>query len=286
MQNKEKKSGFVAILGRSNVGKSTLLNALIGTKVAIVTSKPQTTRNAIQGILHGKNGQIVFVDTPGIFQKSKDVLTSKLTKRAKEALVGIDAVIYLVDPTRDIGNEESIVFNMVKVLKIPKFLVINKMDLEDRPYFEKYKEMAKIFDNVFEISALKQKNLKNLVSKLFEVLPYGPEYYPEHQFTNVENAFWFSEFIREKVFDLTSDEIPYSINVEIEEMAERPNNLTYIKALIITSNERYKKMLIGSEGRKIKQIGSFVRKELELITNKKIYLDLNVKVDEHWIEKF
>lgn len=286
MVKNNKKSGFVVLLGRSNVGKSTLLNALIGTKAAIVTPKAQTTRHAIQGILHDPRGQVVFVDTPGIFKKSKDLLTQKMTKAAKEALQDIDLVLYVVDPSRSIGTEENMGFDLIKNIKVPKFLVINKIDLKDKTYFNEYFERSKYFDNTFQVSALKHSNLNELVDKIFEVLPEGENFYPDFQLTNLDNKFWFAEFIREKVFIMTSQELPYSINVEVEEITEKPNNVLYIKATIITNKEHHKKMIIGQKAKKIKTIGKAARKELELITNKKVFLDLNVKVDERWVENF
>jgi len=281
-EEKNFKSGFVVLVGRSNVGKSTLLNSLVGTKVSITTPKPQTTRQAIQGVLHDERGQIIFVDTPGIFKKVNDRLTAKLTERAKRAMKGVDVVLYVVDPTREIGEEERLIFRLVKNLSIPKILVVNKIDIKDIPYKEDYQEWQDEFDGYLEISALKRKNLKPLIDLIFKYLPKGKPFYPQYQFTSLSNEFWVAELIREKVFLVTGEEIPYKTKVEVEEITLRDNGLLYIKAFIITSEKRHKKMLIGKGGRKIKEIGHLARKELEQVMNKKIYLDLEVKLEKQW----
>jgi len=280
------KSGFVVLVGRSNVGKSTLLNNLVGTKVAITTPKPQTTRHIIQGIVHDPRGQIIFIDTPGIFKKARDKLTAKLTQKAKAAMKDVDLALYVVDPTREIGEEENIIFHLIKNLKIPRILVVNKIDLRDLPFKEDYEDWKNEFDGYIEISALKRKHLKPLVDEIFKYLPEGEPYYPQDQFTSIENKFWFAELIREKVFLVTGEEIPYRTTVEVEEIASRDNGILYIKAFIITSEKGHKQMLIGRGGRKIKEIGHLVRKELEQVLDRKVYVDLEVKVGERWEEKF
>ncbi|MBU0648963.1 GTPase Era [Patescibacteria group bacterium] len=285
MTEEQKKSGFVVLVGRSNVGKSMLLNALVGTKVAIITPKPQTTRQAIHGILHDARGQIVFIDTPGIFHKAKDILTKKLNARVREAMREVDALIYVVDPTRAIGPEEREISGLVEMVKKPKILALNKCDINDPAFAQEYKALAKNFDRTIEISAKTGKNLKQLVDAIFEFLPQGEAFYPEHQFTNLENKFWFAELIREKIFIQLRQEVPYSIMVEVEEIKDK-NDIFYIKAKIITNADRYKKMIIGKGAQTVKSIGQSARKELEAVTQKKIYLDLEVEVQEHWPEKF
>jgi len=286
MPQETKKSGFVVLVGRSNVGKSTLLNTLVGTKVAITTAKPQTTRHAIQGIVHDPRGQIVFVDTPGIFHKAKDILTKKLNLKVKEAMRDIDALVYVVDPTRPIGPEERELLSLVEMVKKPKILAINKADIRDLPYIEEYKVLSKNFDKTLNISAKENKNIKELINEIFEQIPEGEPFYPEFQFTNVENKFWFAELIREKVFTQLHQEIPYSTNVVVDELEEKENNLLYIKARILTDKKRHKGMIVGRGGRMIKSIGQTARKEIEAITGKKVYLDLDVAVEEHWPEAF
>ncbi len=283
----QKKAGFAALIGRSNVGKSTLLNALVGTKVAITTPKPQTTRQTIQGILHDVRGQIVFVDTPGVFEKARDPLTKKLNATAHDALNGIDLVIYVVDPTREIGNEEHIVLRMLDGVTAPKVLAINKTDLRNLPFIEEYRALAGRFDRVVEISALRHRNLKPLVDAAFDLLSPGEPFYPEFQFSNLEHRFWLSELIREKVFIQMHEEIPYSTAVEIDEVEDRESKdgtkTRYIKARILTNGLQYKKMIIGAGGRKIKEIGWAARKELEQILNTKVFLALEVEVDPDWV---
>lgn len=274
------------MVGRSNVGKSSLLNALVGTKVAITTPKPQTTRQTIQGIVHDERGQIVFVDTPGIFHKAKDTLTKKLNQRVKDAMKEIDVLIYVVDPTRPIGPEERQLLGMIDLVKKPKLMVINKMDINHLPYISEYSVLQNNFDQTIKLSAKDGKHIKDLINAIFDILPEGMEYYPKHQLTNIENKQWFSELIREKLFTQLHQELPYSIHVVVDELEEKENNLLYIKARIITDRTRHKGMIVGKGGQMIKSIGQSARRELEAVTAKKIYLDLEVEVQEHWQESF
>lgn len=279
------KSGFAVLIGRSNVGKSTLLNSLVGTKVAIVTPKPQTTRHTIQGIYHDDRGQIVFVDTPGYFKKSKDLLTKKLTKTVLKSFEGIDIIVYVVDPSRGIGEEEKAIMAILDKIKLSKILVINKTDLskEKIPYIIDY-ENLKGFDKTIKISALNNTHLKDLINILFENLPEQERFYPQGQFTNVENKFWFAELIREKAFIALKQEIPYNINVEVDDI-EQKGNLLKISARLLTSERRHKSMIIGRGGQMLKRIGMKARKEIEQVTGLKVYLDLDVQV-EKWQERF
>lgn len=285
--SEQKKSGFAVLIGRSNVGKSTLLNALVGTKVAITSPKPQTTRQAIQGIVHDPRGQIVFVDTPGVFEKARDVLTKHLNAAAREALQGVDLVIYVADPTREIGNEEHIVLRLLDGVTAPKILAINKSDLRNRPFIEEYRALAGRFDRVVEVSALHQVNLKPLVDAAIDLLPAGEPFYPEFQFSNIDHRFWLSELIREKLFIQLQQELPYSTAVEIDEVEDRETNegkkIRYIKARILTNGAQYKRMIIGAGGRKIKEIGWATRKELEQILDTRVFLELEVEVDPDWM---
>lgn len=284
-ETEDKKSGIIALVGRSNVGKSTLLNSLVGSKVAITTPKPQTTRHLIQGVVNDERGQLVFVDTPGLFKQVPDQLTAKMNERVKEALEGVDCLVYVVDPTRHVGEEEKLIHGLVQKSRLPKVMVINKTDL--RPEFkEEYLAWSDEFNQVVELSALKSKGLPLLLNALFELAPTGEPLYPPDRITDLENRFWLAELIREKAFLKTHQEIPFGIHVEVNAIEERDNGLLYIGAEIITRDPRHKRMIIGGGGSKIKEIGAAVRRELELVTGKKIYLDLEVRVDEHWQERF
>lgn len=286
MAEQLKKSGLAVLVGRSNVGKSTLLNSLVGTKVAITTPKPQTTRNIIQGVVHDPRGQIVFVDTPGIFTEVPDTLTAKLNEKAKDALDGIDVLLYVVDPTRHVGDEEKAVHRLVRgVTTVPKILVLNKSDVKG-PYADEYRAWEDEFDAVIEISALNRRNLKALLDTIFEFLKEGQPLYPPDQISGIENRFWLEELFREKVFMKMHQEVPYTTSVTVSEVTTRDNGVIYVKASIITTSTRYRKMLIGSGARTIKAIGSAVRKELEEVTGKKYYIDLDVQVEERWQERF
>ncbi len=279
-----KKSGFAVLVGRSNVGKSTLLNALVGTKVAITSPKPQTTRLPVQGIITSDRGQAVFVDTPGVFKNTKDRLSKKLLDVVKQSLKDIDVVVYVVDPTRAIGEEERYILDMVRQIPKPKILVINKIDLQQKPSLDYFRELAPTFDDTFEISAEHGTHVKALAEKIFDILPEGEAYYPDFQLTNMGQKEWLAELIREKLFLRLRQEVPYSVHVVCEDVEERENGTLYIKATIYTSDRRYQRMIIGARGRGIKEIGQSTRKELETVMNRAVYLDLNVDVDRHWQE--
>lgn len=283
------KSGFIALIGRSNVGKSTLLNTLVGTKIAATSFRAQMTRNVIQGVMNTPEGQAVFVDTPGVFKDRKNPLTAKLTNKVKETIESdLDLLIYVVDPTREIGDEERATFGMIRHLDMPKLLVINKSDLheEERKYQEDYEKMATEteFNGIFCLSALRNAHVQPLRDKVMEMLPEGEAMYPENQLTNIDNYFWISEIIREKVFSIFEKEIPYSIAIEVDNVEDKPDVMV-ISARILTDADRYKKIIIGHRGQKIKEIGQMARRELEASVNKKIFLELEVEVDTHWVER-
>lgn len=280
------KSGLVVLVGRSNVGKSTLLNTLVGTKIAATSFRAQMTRHVIHGVLNMPEGQAVFVDTPGVFKDHKDSLTAKLTNKVKKSLQGIDLVIYVVDPTRDIGDEERSVYGMIRHLDIPKILVINKSDLtaKDRKHQESYENWTSDFDEVLSLSALQNRHIEPLKQKVIELLPEGEPLYQGDQLTNVSDDFWVAEIIREKIYSVLDKEVPYSVSVEVDKIEDK-SDIYVIEARILTDAPRYKKMIIGKRGVKIKEIGQMARKELEAALNKKIFLDLEVEVDTHWVER-
>ena len=280
------KSGFVALIGRSNVGKSTLLNTLVGTKIAATSFRAQMTRHIIHGVLNTPEGQAIFVDTPGVFKDRKNPLTAKLTNKVKQALTGVDVLVYVVDPTREIGDEERATYGMIRHLEMPKILVINKSDLpeEERKHEEEYKNWAEDFKTVLNLSALRGSHIQPLRDKVMSLLPEGEKLYPADQLTNLDHYFWVAEIIREKVFSVFDKEVPYSITVEVDNMEEK-NDITVISARILTNAERYKKIIIGRNGQRIKEIGKMARRELEQAINKKIYLELEVEVDPHWVER-
>jgi GTP-binding protein Era len=283
------KSGFAVLVGRTNVGKSTLLNALVGTKIAIVTPKPQTTRDTCHGIVNRPEGQIVFVDTPGIFKTQPSKLVANLHHKVRDAIEGIDVVVHVTDPTRPIGPEDHRVIELVSHVEKPKILVLNKLDLADRPFRQRWMERGPQYASVIEVSALKDKNMGLVIQAIFRHLPVGPPQYPEGQVTNVTNEFWITELIREKLYLKTSQEVPYTATVRLEKIEDRKTKsgepLLYIKAVILTTDDRHQRMLIGQGARKIRDIGSFARKELEVAMNRKVFLDLAVEVDEHWMDK-
>ncbi|MFZ2803756.1 MAG: GTPase Era [Patescibacteria group bacterium] len=280
------KSGFVMLAGRSNVGKSTLLNALIGTKVAIVTPKPQTTRHPVRGILHDTRGQLVFVDTPGVFLGKKDKVSKRLNQFVSETLEGVDIVVYVMDPTREAGAEEEHIQKMLRATKVPIILVINKTDEKSAKNVEACRTTMVGQRKTLEISALKHKNLNHLIDALFELSPDGPPHYPELQLTDIGHNQWLEELIREKIFLALDKELPYSIKVSLEESEIRGDHSRFIHANIWTTEERYKRMIIGAKGSMLKRIGSAARKELEAVTESKVFLELHVKVDPKWQERF
>lgn len=280
------KSGFVILVGRSNVGKSTLMNTLVGTKISATSFRAQMTRDIIHGVVNTPEGQIVFVDTPGIFKDKKSSLTAKLINKAQAAIEGVDVIIYVVDPTREIGPEERFTFGLIRHLNVPKILVINKSDLsvKERIHHRDYEAMGRDFNAVYSLSALRASHIEPLKEKIISLLPEGDPAYPEGQLTNVHNYFWVAELIREKVFSVLDKEVPYSITVETDSIEEKPDVMV-IAARILTDEERYKRIIIGTRGSRIKEIGQLARRELEQAVNKKIFLELEVEVDKHWVER-
>lgn len=280
------KSGFVSLVGRPNVGKSTLLNAIVGKKVAITSNTAQTTRNMIQGVYHGIDLQIVFVDTPGI-HKPKDKLGKVLNKQAYYSITDVDVVLFLVDVTQKMGNGDKFILEKLKEVEAPVILVINKIDKipyeQILPRIEEYRDVFP-FCEIVPISAYKQKNLDELVQTISKYLKDETKYYEENVVTNVSTTFSISELIREKVLYFTKDEVPHSVTCIVEDISEDKYNIS-INASIIVDRENLKKILIGKNGTMIKKIGTEARRDIETLLQKKVYLDLRVKVINNWREQ-
>lgn len=275
-------------MGRPNSGKSTLINSLLGTKVSITSPKPQTTRFEIQAVLNNERGQIVFIDTPGAFASTGGKNIGRVNLRAAESLESeADLILYLIDISRPRGVEENRLLGEIRKINKPKILVFNKIDLTNRNFRADYEFIKEEIPNFLEISALLGTHLKSLLSRIFEALPKRPPLVPEElsetPILNLNGKKFIEEIIREKVFLNTRDEVPYSTAAEVEEITERENGNLYVKAKVLTNNERYKGMIIGREGKNIKEIGQAVRKELEVSGNRKVFVDLTVEVDEHWM---
>lgn len=278
------KSGIVTILGRPNVGKSTLINYIVGEKISIVTPKPQTTRFRILGVKNLKNAQIVYVDTPG-FHIAKSALNKYMVDLAIKSLEGADLIYLLVEPKDYLGKEYPEMFKVLSNIKLPIFLVINKIDMYTREEIDKTKkEFTSIFEfkEIFEISALLGKNILDLINNTVEIIPEGPQYFPEGTITDISEDLRYSEIIREKVFITLGKEIPYNTAVTINEITERENGILYINSTIHVAKESQKGIAIGQKGAMIKKIGTLSRLEIESISKKKVFLDLHVRVEEDW----
>lgn len=276
------KSGIVALVGRPNAGKSTLLNALLKRKVSITSPKPQTTQFSIQAVYEDERGQIIFTDTPGIFAKTDNPKAHELNMTAEHSLKeGVDVAVYIIDKTRERGVEENKVLGLIRKSAAPKILVINKTDKRHPDFIEQYLFMKDEFDATIELSARRGTNLNVLLDTIFELLPEGEKVVETQKMAtpvlNMDSKLFLEELIREKAFLRLRREVPYAISVIVDDITEKPQkNMTVIKARIIAPN-RYKKMIIGRGGAKIKEIGMMARRELELATNRKIYLELRVE---------
>ncbi len=284
-----KKAGVVAIVGRPNSGKSTLLNNLLGQKVSITSPKPQTTRFKIQAVYEDERGQIIFVDTPGIFAKVKDTLSHKINLTAEKIISGkVDLIIYLIDHTRYRDIEENKIIGILRKINVPKILVINKTDIKKPSYKEQYLFLEEELNEKVEISAMKRWNFDLLLEAIYKYLPQGKPLVSSQNVTpalNIDSKMFLAELIREKAFLSLRKEVPYTITTQVEQVIERNNGNLYVKGKIITTADRYKSMIIGKDGRMIKEIGMAVRKELEISKEKKVFVDLTVEVDPHWIER-
>jgi GTPase len=279
------RSGFVALIGRPNVGKSTLMNEAIGQKIAIMSDKPQTTRNQIRGIYTDEQGQVIFLDTPGI-HKPKSKLGEYLVKTAQNVFTEVDLILFLVDAEEGLGGGDQYIIERLKGVSTPVFLVVNKIDKvhpdELLPFIEQYRQLHN-FDEIIPISALKGNNTGRLLELILDRLPEGPMYYPEDQVTDHPEKFIMGEIIREKVLELTHEEIPHSVAVVLEEAKLRENQQTlYLRAAIVAERKSQKGILIGKQGAMLKQVGKLARTEMERLFGYRIFLDLWVKVRKDW----
>ena len=283
----ELKTGFVALIGRPNVGKSTLMNRLIGQKIAITSNKPQTTRNRIQTVYTEERGQIIFLDTPGI-HKAKNKLGEYMVNAAKQTMNDVDVVLWLVEPTTYIGAGEQQIAANLKNCKKPVILVINKVDTvkkeEILKFIDAYKNIVR-FDEIVPVSALKGQNTDDhLIDAIFKYLPYGPMYYDEDTVTDQPMKQIAAELIREKALRCLSDEIPHGIAVTVERMRERldGSNIIDIDATIVCERDSHKGIIIGKGGEMLKKIGSAARFEIERMMDMQVNLKLWVKVKKEW----
>lgn len=283
--NKKYKSGFVTLIGRPNVGKSTLMNHLIGQKIAITSDKPQTTRNRIQTVYTDERGQIIFLDTPGI-HKAKNKLGEYMVDVAEHTLKEVDVILWLVEPTTFIGAGERHIAEQLSNVKTPVILVINKIDTlkkqeEILTFIDAYKDVCK-FAEIVPLSALKEKNTDLLLELLFKYLPCGPMFYDEDTVTDQPMRQIVAELIREKALRLLDDEIPHGIAVTIEKMRERKNGIMDIEASIVCERESHKGIIIGKGGSMLKRIGTNARREIENMLEMQVNLQLWVKVRKEW----
>jgi len=290
------KFGRVVILGRPNTGKSTLLNAIMSQKVAITSPMAQTTRKNARVVFSDERGKIIFSDTPGIINKVSDLIGKRVNTEAPKEVGRADVVLCLLDISRPKNEEENKVIGLVRKSKAKKILVYNKMDVAIGPkdHLAEYNYLEEEFDKVITVSAIKEKNIKGLINLIFELLP-------EEDITAIKENIevmeskgkpviglnskeYIAEIIREKAYLFLRKEVPYSVNVEVDSVVDK-KKLIVIKARILTNADRYKKMIIGVGGKKIKEIGYNARKELELMSQRKIFLELTVEIDRHWAER-
>ncbi|MFT4660135.1 MAG: GTP-binding protein Era [Patiriisocius sp.] len=276
------RSGFVNIIGSPNVGKSTLMNALIGEKLSITTSKAQTTRHLIHGMINGDDYQIVFSDTPGVVNSAYE-LHDHMMKFVQTALQDADVILFITDIFEQTMNHVP-TLEIIQKMEVPVLLLINKIDLKDQAILEKqvahWQEIIPRAE-VFPISALHEFNLEPLVNRIKEVIPEGPAYYPKDELTDRNTRFFVAEIIREKIFENFDKEVPYSCEVKVEEYKEEIN-LTRIRAIIYVERESQKAILIGHKGAGLKKIGTQARKDIEKFIDQKVFLETYIKVDKDW----
>ena len=287
MDNPNFKSGFVALIVRPNVGKSTLLNYIVGQKVAIMSNVAQTTRNKIQGIYTSKDAQIVFIDTPGV-HKPATKLGDFMERSTLSALDEVDAVVYVVSATEKRGPGDNFIIDRLKQVKQPIYLVVNKIDQvhpNDLPDIVAQYKDALPFKGIIPISALQGNNVNELINELVAGLPHGPQYYPDDQISDHPERFVIAEMIREKVFMLTRDEVPHSVAVDVTSVKREDEEHVHISANIVVERPGQKGIIIGKKGQMLKKIGTMARKDIERLLGDRVYLQLWVKVVPKWRDK-
>lgn len=285
--SEEFKSGFIAVVGRPNVGKSTLINTLIGQKIAIMSDKPQTTRNRILCVLNLPDAQAIFIDTPGM-HKPKHKLGEYMMKAAEGSLKEVDAILFVVDATEKRGPKDEYIIERLRTAKKPVILALNKLDLLEKtavlPILEEFSAKYD-FAAMVPISAKDSINLDGLLTEVRRFLPTGPKYYPDDMVTDQPERLIIAELIREKILIVTQDEIPHVIAVMVEEMTTRKNGMTYIRAEIYVERDSQKGIIIGKHGVRLKEISQASRVDIEALLERKVYLDLWVKVKRDWRNK-
>ncbi|WFR65240.1 GTPase Era [Paenibacillus amylolyticus] len=284
MKKQAFKSGFVAIIGRPNVGKSTLMNQVIGQKIAIMSDKPQTTRNKIHGVYTSEHQQIVFLDTPGI-HKRQSKLGDFMNQTALNTLGEVEAALFLIDASEGMGGGDRYIAEQLKNIRTPVILVMNKIDkIEPEallPLIEEYRKLHD-FAEIVPVSAMLGSNVSTLLEQLGKYLPEGPQYYPDDQVTDHPEQFVCAELIREKILQMTREEVPHSIAVTIEDMKVQDNGVVYISAVIFVERDSQKGIIIGKQGALLKEVGKRARHDIQNLLGSKIFMDLWVKVKKDW----
>jgi len=284
MKKKAFKSGFVAIVGRPNVGKSTLMNQVIGQKIAIMSDKPQTTRNKIHGVYTSEDKQVVFLDTPGI-HKRQSKLGDYMNQTALNTLGEVEAALFLIDASEGMGGGDRYIAEQLKNVRTPVILVMNKIDkIEPEallPLIEEYRKLHD-FAEIVPVSAKLGSNVSTLLEQIGKYLPEGPQYYPEDQVTDHPEQFVCAELIREKILQMTREEVPHSIAVTIEDMKVQDNGVVYISAVIFVERDSQKGIIIGKQGALLKEVGKRARQDIQNLLGSKIFMDLWVKVKKDW----
>ncbi|RKD24010.1 GTPase Era [Ammoniphilus oxalaticus] len=285
MNKKGYKSGFVSIIGRPNVGKSTLMNEVIGQKISIMSDKPQTTRNKIRAVYTEGRGQIVFIDTPGV-HRPQSKLGEYMNQIVEHSLQEVDLILFLVDASEKLGPGDRFIVEKLSKVDTPVFLIINKIDKvhpeQLLPFIDEYKSLYE-FKEIIPVSAIQGNNVNTLVNEMFALLPEGPQYYPSDQVTDHPERFIMEELIREKVLHLTREEVPHSVAVAIEHLETREDsNAVYIYAGIYAERESQKGILVGKQASMLKEIGKRARQDIERLLGTRIYLELRVKVKRDW----
>lgn len=278
------RSGFITVVGRPNVGKSTLLNSLLGDKLLIVSDKPQTTRNRIHCILSGEGYQIVFIDTPGV-HKPKSLLGEGMVQTALNTLDEVDVVLFMVEGNEELGGGDRFIFTHLQKVSTPVILVVNKADQAKGDQLAKLEEAWRgigEFKDIVHISALTGYNVDTLLNKMVALLPEGPQYYPEDMVIDQPERFVVSELVREKILHLTHDEVPHAVAVVVDEMKERADTTVYVRATIYVERESQKGIIIGKQGSMLKAVGEAARKDIERLLGSKTFLDLWVKTKKDW----